>query len=104
MPTAAAKAATTVQRSVTTRVAFIEVSEILAAFKPTFDVALWPTLRDLVEAKQQTELLKFTPRINRAADVPNTLLEVANRQSWPLATDTVTAWKTLADVGPVRPL
>jgi hypothetical protein len=104
VPAAATKATAAVQKSVTTRVVFTQVSEILAAFKPMFDVALWPTLRDLAETEQLSDLLKLTPRITGAGDVPNTLLAVAERQSWPLAADTVAAWKKLAGAGPVRPL
>ena len=104
MPTAAAKAANAVQQAVTTREAFTQVSEIIAIFKPTFDVALWPTLRDLAKSEHLAELLKLSPRITAAADVAVTMLAIANRQSWPLATDTVAAWKKLAGSGPVRPL
>ena len=104
VPTAATRAALTVQKSVTTMEEFDQVSAILKEFNPSVDVALWPTMRDLVLNKKLEELLKLAGRIANSPLVPREILAVDKARRWELAADTVAAWNKLDAGGIVRPL
>ena len=105
VPTAATKAALTVQRLVTTMDQFDQVSAIMKEFNPTVDVALWPTLRDLVSNKKLEELFKMAKKIaSGGLLIPREILTIDAARKWELAADTIAAWKKLDTGGIVRPL
>lgn len=105
VPTAATKAALTVQRLVTTMDQFDQVSAIMKEFSPTVDVALWPTLRDLVLNKKLEDLLKMAREIASSGPlIPREILTIDAARKWELAADTIAAWKKIDAGGMVRPL